>query len=314
MNASGKWLSIPDPATPASDIAEQALRERLRYVRRLMKQTAGNDTPGDEDVHQLRVATRRAAAALEIFADCLPWKRGRRLRRRLRELRQAAGAIRDLDIVSMRLADRKPSLDPEVTRQFKQHLSKLRQREQKKLRKKLRDRTELKRQSRRLVAKIRWRGDGDEPTIRELAERAMTPVTGKFAHAVATCDWTAPSLHRLRIAAKRLRYSTELLRSVLDEGALAEIYPHLSEIQQRLGDLNDHAMTCNWCERAADACPNAKWASGLRELAAGEEQKLTRDIEAFRAWWSDNLDESLTRKLSTLSRATSTTQEVPAAH
>src|SRR5262249_4315666 len=51
-----------------------------------------------EYVHQLRVGTRRADAALRIFTACLPGEVYRKSRRRLRELRRAAGAARDWDV------------------------------------------------------------------------------------------------------------------------------------------------------------------------------------------------------------------------
>src|SRR5207244_2166671 len=51
-----------------------------------------------ENVHQLRVATRRAAAALRIFLDCLPGRLHDKTRKALRGLRRAAGEARDWDV------------------------------------------------------------------------------------------------------------------------------------------------------------------------------------------------------------------------
>ena len=55
--------------------------------------------------HQLRVATRRAGAALEIFRDCLPEKDYQTARKQLRRLRRAAGAARDWDVLQYRHTD-----------------------------------------------------------------------------------------------------------------------------------------------------------------------------------------------------------------
>ena len=46
-----------------------------------------------EHVHQLRVATRRARAALDIFADCLPDGAFTAAKKQLRKIRRAAGAF-----------------------------------------------------------------------------------------------------------------------------------------------------------------------------------------------------------------------------
>src|SRR5206468_932768 len=59
-----------------------------------------------EHVHQLRVGTRRATAALDIFADCLPAKVYKTARKQLRRIRRAAGAARDWDVFRMTVQDR----------------------------------------------------------------------------------------------------------------------------------------------------------------------------------------------------------------
>jgi CHAD domain-containing protein len=51
-----------------------------------------------EPVHDMRVATRRLRAALEIFEPCFPRKRYRKALRRVKALADALGARRDLDV------------------------------------------------------------------------------------------------------------------------------------------------------------------------------------------------------------------------
>ncbi|HXR30460.1 MAG TPA: CHAD domain-containing protein [Solirubrobacterales bacterium] len=51
-----------------------------------------------EHVHDMRVATRRLRAALEIFADCFPRKRHRKALKRVKALADALGERRDLDV------------------------------------------------------------------------------------------------------------------------------------------------------------------------------------------------------------------------
>src|SRR5207248_2386197 len=61
-----------------------------------------------EHVHQLRVGTRRAAAALRVFADALPHKLLKGTRRTLRRIRRAAGDARDWDVFLSALPAAKP--------------------------------------------------------------------------------------------------------------------------------------------------------------------------------------------------------------
>lgn len=51
-----------------------------------------------EPVHDMRVATRRLRAALEIFEPCFPRKRHRKALKRVKVLADALGERRDLDV------------------------------------------------------------------------------------------------------------------------------------------------------------------------------------------------------------------------
>lgn len=51
-----------------------------------------------ERVHDMRVATRRLRAALEVFAACFPRKRHRKALKRVQALADALGERRDLDV------------------------------------------------------------------------------------------------------------------------------------------------------------------------------------------------------------------------
>lgn len=51
-----------------------------------------------EPVHDMRVATRRLRAALEIFEPCFPAKRHRRALKRVKALADALGERRDRDV------------------------------------------------------------------------------------------------------------------------------------------------------------------------------------------------------------------------
>ncbi len=51
-----------------------------------------------EHVHDMRVATRRLRAALEIFAPCFPTKRHRKALKKVKALADALGERRDRDV------------------------------------------------------------------------------------------------------------------------------------------------------------------------------------------------------------------------
>jgi CHAD domain-containing protein len=56
------------------------------------------DTADIEPLHDMRVATRRLRAALEVFAPCFPSKRHRKALKRVKALADALGERRDRDV------------------------------------------------------------------------------------------------------------------------------------------------------------------------------------------------------------------------
>ena len=56
------------------------------------------DMENVERVHDMRVATRRLRAALEVFAPCFPAKRHRKALKRVKALADALGERRDRDV------------------------------------------------------------------------------------------------------------------------------------------------------------------------------------------------------------------------
>jgi CHAD domain-containing protein len=58
-----------------------------------------------EPLHDMRVATRRLRAALEVFAPCFPVKRQRKALKRVKALADALGERRDRDVAIEFLAE-----------------------------------------------------------------------------------------------------------------------------------------------------------------------------------------------------------------
>ena len=65
-------------------------------------------------VHDLRVAIRRFSRGLRVFAQFYPHGSWKKIRRRLADLMEAAGRVRDLDIAMQLLSDAGVSPDPAV--------------------------------------------------------------------------------------------------------------------------------------------------------------------------------------------------------
>src|SRR5438874_12397589 len=94
----GKWIDGLTPGMPVAEAAKVVLAARFAVVRHFLPLASEKPHEDVEHVHQLRVATRRSAAALRVFADALPRKLLKQTKRTLRRLRRAAGDARDCDV------------------------------------------------------------------------------------------------------------------------------------------------------------------------------------------------------------------------
>jgi CHAD domain-containing protein len=85
------------------DAAAAAVETRAREVFAFADRVRARGTV--EDVHDMRVATRRLRATLEVFASCFPPKRHRKALRDVKRLADALGARRDPDVAAQRLRE-----------------------------------------------------------------------------------------------------------------------------------------------------------------------------------------------------------------
>ena len=85
--------------TPATPMAEAARRTLAVHFGRMLDHEAGTRLGEDpEELHDMRVATRRLRAAQRLFAPHLDRDAMRPLRKALRRTGRALGAVRDLDV------------------------------------------------------------------------------------------------------------------------------------------------------------------------------------------------------------------------
>lgn len=83
-------------------VSEQTAILLERLASRLQEAAS---TGSEEKIHDLRVSIRRLSRCLRVFAQFYHGKSWKRLRRRLAELMDACGAVRDQDIAIALLAE-----------------------------------------------------------------------------------------------------------------------------------------------------------------------------------------------------------------
>ncbi len=200
-----------------------------------------------EDVHAMRVATRRLRAALSLFADCVP-ARMARYRAELQWVATALGAVRDLDVQLERLQDWQAQAPPE-DREIFEPLRVLLEAQRGRARKRLLAALDSRRFG-RLVEAYTAMLQSDLPS-RASRPAAHQPVLEAAPELIAVCYTRlrkkgdgltkaspASACHALRIRGKRLRYAVEFFAEVYGEPA-RELARNLTALQDLLGTHQD---------------------------------------------------------------------------
>jgi CHAD domain-containing protein len=224
-------------------------------------------------VHDLRVATRRLQSLVDFLYPSPRPAQVQKLRRRLQRARRALGGLRNQDVMAARISRllaRKRATHREAWEAVHGHVLKLRTKIAARAHRKLtrinlaevylRLRQELASAAHSAVAAPRvlalpeqGKADGPSPTLLGGGAQAgpqgeMTPA-GRFADRVGELwqDLEARSsnsrrgpgaLHALRIAAKRVRYTIEVVADLEVSGS-AEALDWLRELQGKLGEWHD---------------------------------------------------------------------------
>lgn len=314
------YAALEGPLTPGSPLwswAYQGITERAnKMLEHLEGVRAGEDI---EEVHDMRVGSRRLVAAMRVFGDCFPGKPYRRLVREARDVTRALGGVRDLDVLIDHYQKLRSPEDPEAMLGIDYFIA-VQQRARRKVRKPL------------LVAlEALEKGDFPVRVARFLREEAELYATGLHAAGGRPDDGApvdcrrpfaamAPSflrqrydefyafepyvgqpeavyeLHEMRIKAKWLRYTMELFAPAYAD-ALKPVVSVVKKFQEHLGDLHDsdvrldilremlaHPLDARGLEALGLMLPEPVVA-GLRVLLEREEAERARIYAAFYKEW-----------------------------
>lgn len=307
-------------------MAEAARKTLLLHWGRMLGHEAGARAGSDiEQVHDMRVATRRMRAALRVFAEYLDVDAFKPFAKMLRRTARALGAVRDLDVFREKAqhyietlpAERKSELDGLLVAW----------------------QTEYQRARRELIALfdsaafarfktefdkfLRTPGAGALPSEttdgKIIAHRVrnvlpMILLRGyadvrAYDEAVKKIDVPLSQLHQLRIASKGLRYTLEFFADVLKPDAQALI-ERMKELQDHLGNLQDAVVACNILR---DFLTWGKWsdvtqksprrrrtiivAPGVAAYLAARQNEIHALVQTFPRVWSPIIHADFKRQL-----------------
>src|SRR6202158_294456 len=270
---------------PVADAARRAIAFGVESM--TLNQAAAEN--GDaEPLHQLRVASRRLRASIELFSGVIYAGQLKICRRDIPWIAGLAGAVRECDVTSARLKDRAAKIDPERAESLEPLLAELdarRKSEHAVLYEMLaskRFRNLTAKMSRPAIKKI-----GGDPTPGAAAAQLVRLIARSAMRFGSELDNQTPAaaFHKLRVRIKRLRYALEMLKTLggkRHRRALAR----LEELQEALGQYHDVTVASAWLHQYAEtsaAPPKTILAAGaLIQLLARREAKLRR--RCVKAW------------------------------
>jgi CHAD domain-containing protein len=291
--ADDKWISGLSGNMPVAAAAWRVLTVRLGVVLDRLPPAVEHADEDVEHVHQLRVGTRRAGAAVRIFADCLPVKLHKRMRRTLRAIRRAAGAARDWDVFLEALAERsarakapeRPGIDfllgfghgQRVCAQG--YLCAATDGAAEQLQKLVADCAEAAENANRDV------------TLRSLAVPRLTELVHELEEAAHGDLSRYEALHQVRILGKQLRYAMELFESCFAPAFRDEMHPEICTMQDILGRANDSHVASQRLEelqaRLARTQPDAveHYRPAIARLQSYHRRRLSEQRRHFVKWW-----------------------------
>jgi CHAD domain-containing protein len=298
MADESKWIAGISARQSVAGVAHIVLQARLRSVWRWLPLAAQQGDRDPEFVHQLRVSVRRAEAALRIFGELLPPGVRKVTRRRLRVVRRAAGRTRDGDVLLGRISN--TQLDPPISQKLLVPLKQARADAQRAL---LAAAQAVDNED--FPGKMAWllnlllheQPPRSRRKFRKYARKALRREARAFHRAARNACCSPSRLHRFRIACKRLRYAIECVAPVLHANVRQDLYPRLSELQGRLGSVNDRAAAAEWyLGFSRNGCLEAD-RPPIVELATAERDALRAERRQFRQWWSGRRSRRLRRLL-----------------
>jgi CHAD domain-containing protein len=288
----GKWVEELTPDMAVGKAARLALDARLEAARETLA-AARELTADAEPIHEMRVASRRAAAAIQVFGGRLPGKTARRARKSLRRLRRGVAPAREADVFFAALEswapDRAKVEKPGLQFLFG-HVTAERRSAQDAICAAI-DRCKSEWAFRLEPCPKRVRRGGGP--LRQFAPPVCATLVKELDGSIAAGDFeNAEKLHAMRIAGKRLRYAYELLAPALAPAAHETLYPTLAELQSLLGAAHDSWQTIRRLDELMDdvAAMHPRLLSsvraGLSAFRSGQREQIAAHKAAFTAWRS----------------------------
>ncbi|MGD8456978.1 MAG: CHAD domain-containing protein [Anaerolineales bacterium] len=245
------------PDDPIAEAGRKILKHQYRMIRLFEQGVRAKEDI--EALHKMRVAVRRMRIAYRVFRNYISREIIRPSIKELRELGDALGDVRDLDVFLINAGNYKSNLIGEkqiVFSLIEGTFESKRKYHRRILLELLNGQTYqglCERLSEMLARSHGLVKDGKEQTTSSRTDVAAREIIRKRYEKILDFDRfsekeTIEKLHRIRIAVKAFRYSIEFFEEVLGNDA-RYVIEKLITLQDFLGELNDRAVAVKMMEK-----------------------------------------------------------------
>lgn len=273
-------MAIPTTGSFAKKEADELLRRVDIRIACAMK------SQGVDEMHDLRVASRRFLRILSALAPCFPRGESKRLHRGLKRIMVQAGDVRDHDIAIHLINRMELSDSGAIVRRIQQ-----RREESATVLAASLDRWKRRNLSARWRAALNSDRDLKSADARfrvvpavTMAKRLLPGMVAEHFHrgeAAVQKKMPAHKIHRFRIAAKNFRYTLDLF-APLYTGTLPLMIDRLKDVQTLLGDIND----CVAARRIVKEVTGRDNKTVRRQILSGLKDRQRKKTEEFREQYS----------------------------
>ena len=282
-----------EDSTGAFDWAAEVLRSKFEEAISLRERAL--DLADIEGVHGMRVAIRRLRSAIRGFLPILPRKLLKHLNAKLKEIADDLGAVRDQDVAIVALQRAIEKADDTAVKEGIESLIEDRRQMRREALERVKEQIDLHR-----LQELRdeFYADLAEAAAKHDRKAVSVNDAGKLVILDALDDFLklSPSLykpfkvknlHRLRIAAKRLRYALELF-APYSENEFSVSAEEVAAMQTALGDLHDYdvwiADLSNHLHEPADPAEYVRYQTALWLLSEFTKKRMKSYSQALEVW------------------------------
>jgi CHAD domain-containing protein/uncharacterized protein YjbK len=318
------------PGLKSKDTMAEGARKTLYFhFKKMLVHEPGTRTGQNiEELHDMRVSTRRMRAALGVFEAYLDKPRIKPFAKDLKRVGRTLGAVRDLDVFREKTQIYIDRLPPERQNELEPLMVVLNAEHQKARNRllELLDSDRYVRFKKSFSIFLKKPGAAEPPMLTSEGApfphriRHVLPIVvyqrlarvRAFEELVNKPDVAVEQLHQLRIAFKGLRYTLEFFREVLGRDADALI-KEIKEMQDHLGALQDAVVTCNilrdflnwgaWGHGGSDkkaAQRKPVIAPGVASYLAARQMELKNLLDQFPGLWIKIANQDFSRCIASL--------------